>query len=219
MNNNQRIKYMVLVAMFISIQIVMFLIPFLGFIPIFAIRITTLHIPTILAGILLGVKGGALVGLSFGAISVVNATVNPNLTSFLFTPFAPALSGYHGNAFSLLIAFVPRILLGVFSALIYQFIKNKDWELDLKYRGWKFGAATITGICASILHTFMVLGLIFVIFATPYASALGIDPQGVLVFLGGIVASNGIFEALLASVLMTAFVATLEPIVKKMVSD
>ena len=211
MKNNQRqTKFVILVAMFMSIQLVMFLIPFLGFIPIGAVRITTLHIPTILAGILLGVKGGSLVGVSFGAISALNATLNPNLTSFLFTPFAPALSGYSGNVLSLVIAFVPRILLGVTASLIYRFIKDK---------GLKFGAATITGVLATILHTFMVLGLIFVIFANPYASALDLDgARGVLVFLGGIIATNGIFEAVLAGVLMTAFVTALEPTVKKMVN-
>jgi uncharacterized membrane protein len=209
-NNQKQTKFVILVATFISIQLVMMLIPFLGFIPIFAINITTLHIPTILAGILLGVKGGAIVGLTFGIMSIINATFRPGLMSFLFSPFAPAPSGFSGNPLSLLVALLPRILLGVFAALIYKFIKNKQWKLP---------ASTIAAVIATVLHTLMVISLIFIIFTGPYAIALELgSTQGVLFALGNLVVLNGIPEAILAGVLMTAFVAVLEPIVKKMVN-
>ena len=211
MNNNQKqTKFVILVAMFISIQIVMMLIPFLGFIPIFALSITTLHIPTILAGILLGVKAGAIVGASFGLMSITNATIRPILTSFLFSPFAPAPTGFSGNPWSLVVALLPRVLLGVFAALIYQYIKSKEWKVP---------AGTIAAVIATILHTLMVLSLIFIIFAQPYAAALELSgTQAVLVALGGVVIFHGIPEAILAGVLITAFVVALEPIVKKMVN-
>lgn len=209
-NNQKQTKFVILVAMFISTQILMTLIPFLGFIPIGVFNITTLHIPTILAGVLLGAKGGAIVGLTFGIMSVTNATIRPGLTSFLFSPFAPAPVSYSGNPLSLLVALLPRILLGVAAGLIYELIKNKQWKIP---------ASTIAAVIATALHTLMVLSLIFVIFAGPYAVALDLDgPRGVLMFLGGIVVSNGIFEVILAGVLITAFVAALEPTVKKMVN-
>ena len=209
-DNEKQTKFTILVAMFISIQIVMTLIPFLGFIPIFAVNITTLHIPTILAGILLGVKGGAIVGASFGLMSITNATIRPGLTSFLFSPFAPAPAGFSGNPLSLVIALLPRILLGVIAAFLYQYLKNKQW---------KVAAAGVAAVIATLLHTLMVLSLIFIIFSEPYAAALNLDgPHAVLAVLGTIVTTNGIFEAVLAGVTMTLFVAALEPIVKKMVS-
>lgn len=196
--------------MFISIQIVMTLIPFLGFIPIFAFNITTLHIPTILAGILLGVKGGAIVGMSFGIMSITNATMRPGLTSFIFSPFAPAPAGFSGNPLSLLVALLPRILLGVIASLIYQFIRKKNWKLP---------ASTMAAVIATVLHTVMVCGLILIIFSEPYAAVLELGgTRGVLVALGSLIALNGIPEAIFAGVLMTAFVTTLEPIVKKMVN-
>lgn len=210
-NNQQATKFAVLIATFISVQIVMTVIPFLGFIPIFAINITTLHLPTLLAGMLLGVKGGAIIGLTFGMMSVMNATIRPGLVSFVFSPFAPAPAGFNGNPLSLLVAIVPRILLGVFAALIYQFAKKKRWQ--------RF-ASTSAAVIATVLHTWMVLSLIFMIFAHPYAVALDLDgPRGVLAFLGLIVVQNSIFEAILAGVLMTVFVTALEPIVKKMVNQ
>ena len=220
-NNQKQTKFVILVATFISIQIVMTLIPFLGFIPFFAVAITTLHIPTILAGILLGVKGGAILGLAFGIMSVVNATIRPGLLSFMFSPFAPTPVGFSGNPLSLIVALVPRILLGVLAALIYQFIKNRGWELTLnKQKGLKLGAATIAAVIATMLHTAMVLGLWVIIFADPLSAALESADLGsnVLAFTGGIIVSNAIFEAILAGVLMTGFVLALEPIVKKMVN-
>ena len=220
-SNEKQTKFVILVATFISIQIVMTLIPFLGFIPFFAVAITTLHIPTILAGILLGAKGGAIVGLSFGIMSVINATIRPVWTSFMFSPFAPAPVGFGGNPLSLIVAILPRILLGVLAALIYQFIKNKGWELVLnKQKNLKLGAATIAAVIATMLHTAMVLGLWLTIFAEPLAVALEAVDLGsdVLAFTGGIIVSNAVFEAILAGVLMTGFVLALEPTVKKMVN-
>lgn len=220
MNNNEKqTKFVVLVAIFISMQIVMSLIPFLGFIPLGAINITTLHIPTILAGILLGVKGGAIVGATFGLISTINATIRPGLLSFMFSPFAPAPVGYSGNPMSLIVAFLPRITLGVFAALIYRFMKKLMGD-STKSKQWKISAATISAILAAALHTLMVLCLWFVIFASPLSVKIDTNTvQGLLTFLGGIIINNAIFEAILAGVLVTAFVSVLEPMVKKMVSE
>ena len=219
-SNEKQTKFVILVATFISIQVVMTLIPFLGFIPFFAIAITTLHIPTILAGILLGAKGGAIMGLTFGIMSVVNATIRPGLLSFMFSPFAPAPVGFSGNPLSLVVALLPRILLGVVASLIYQLIRNKGWELKLsKQKDLKLGAATIAAVISSMLHTFMVLSLWVIIFTDPLATALELDGLGgVLAFTSGIIVSNALFEAILAGVLMTGFVLALEPIVKKMVN-
>ena len=218
--NEKQIKFVILVATFISVQIVMTAIPFLGFIPLFAVNITTLHIPTILAGILLGVKGGAIVGLSFGIMSVINATIRPTALSFMFSPFAPAPVGFSGNPLSLIVAIVPRILLGVLAALIYQFIKNKSWELTLnKQKDLKLGAATLSAVIATFIHTVMIVSLWILFFTEPLQAARDLDGlTGVFAFVIGIITSNALFEAALAGVLMTGFVLALEPIVKKMVN-
>jgi len=205
-SNEEQTKFVILVATFISIQLVMTLIPVLGFIPLFAVNITTLHIPTILAGILLGVKGGAIVGLSFGLMSVANATFRPTLLAFMFSPFAPAPVGFSGNPLSLVVALVPRILLGVFAGMIYQFIKSKNWKIP---------AATLTAVVTALLHTLMVLSLWVIIFSYPLATVLDLDGfAGVLAFTGGIIVSNAIFEAILAGIVMTALVLALEPMLK-----
>lgn len=97
-STRKKTKFLVLLTMFCSIEVVLMFTP-LGFIPLGPIRATTLHIPVILAGMLLGVKGGAITGLVFGLGSVLINTITPTITSFVFTPFY-SLGEYHGNLMS-----------------------------------------------------------------------------------------------------------------------
>ena len=63
------------------------LLTFLGYIPLGFTRATIIHIPVILASLLLGPKKGAALGFLFGLTSFINNTMNPTITSFVFTPF------------------------------------------------------------------------------------------------------------------------------------
>ncbi|MCL1948263.1 MAG: ECF transporter S component, partial [Turicibacter sp.] len=56
----QRTRFMIQVTMLCAIQVVMMVVPFLGFIPLGPINATTLHLPVVVAGTVLGVKGGAI---------------------------------------------------------------------------------------------------------------------------------------------------------------
>ena len=150
--SSKKTKYLVLVTMFCSIEVLLMFTP-LGFIPIGPMKATTMHIPVILAGILLGIKGGAITGLVFGISSVVNATINPTILSFVFTPFY-SLGEYHGNFMSLVIAIVPRVLLGVLGGLIYSWFKNRDKNMRL------FGSG-VTALVCTLIHSILVLGMIY----------------------------------------------------------
>ena len=57
--NKQKTKNLSFMSLFIAIEILMVMVPFLGFIPIGPLRATTLHIPVIIAGIVLGKKTGS----------------------------------------------------------------------------------------------------------------------------------------------------------------
>lgn len=196
----QRTRFMIQVTMLCAIQFVMQMVPFLGFIPLpTGVNATTLHLPVILAGSLLGPKAGAVVGLCFGLISMTRSTLAPGLTAFWFSPFAPG-----GNFFSLIIAIVPRVLLGVFAGLIYNALKG---------RKMRFAAAGVAGLVATLLHTFMVLGGIFLFFGD--ASVMALNLPALAPFLMGIIASNGIAEAIVAMLVNTVLVRILEPLVRK----
>lgn len=92
-----------------ALTIAMGLLPVGGFIPVPtpAGSATTMHIPTILAGIIEGPVVGAIVGFIFGAFSFWRAQVQAN-------PVARALFT------DPLIAFVPRMLIGVVAHYAYR---------------------------------------------------------------------------------------------------
>lgn len=114
MNNKLKTRQLVVTAMLGAITIVLGLTP-LGFIPLGLINVTTMHIPVIVAGILEGPFVGALVGLIFGLSSMVNAILRATPISFIFL--------------NPIVSVIPRILIGVFTALVYRFLKNKDNKL------------------------------------------------------------------------------------------
>jgi len=206
--SRKKTKFLVLLTMFCSIQVVLMLTP-LGYIPIGPIRATTMHIPVILAGILLGVKGGAITGLVFGISSVIINTITPTITSFVFTPFY-SLGDYHGNFMSLVIAIAPRVLLGVLAALIFSWFRNKDNKVKLIGSG-------ITALVCTLIHSILVLGMIYVFFGPSYAAAKGVEVSALFGLLLGLIATNSVLEAIIATLIVTPLTKVLEPITKKVI--
>ena len=83
----KKVQGMIQVALFGAIIVIMAFTPFLGYIPLGFTRATIIHIPVILGSLLLGPKKGAALGAIFGLTSLINNTMNPTVTSFVFTPF------------------------------------------------------------------------------------------------------------------------------------
>ena len=99
MKNQKKIRQLTVAAFFVAVELVLTLTP-IGYIPIGPINATTMHIPVILAGILIGRRWGAMLGGVFGLTSLAKATFSPGVTSFVFSPFI-TVGGVHGNFWSL----------------------------------------------------------------------------------------------------------------------
>ena len=179
---------LVILAMFVCIELVLMLTP-LGYIPIGPIRATTMHIPVILAGLLLGKKEGALIGFVFGLTSVVVNTLTPTVVSFVFTPFY-SIGGISGNGLSLVIALVPRVLLGYVSGLLNEKINKEE----------KIARTGSIAVIVTLMHTLLVLEGIYIFFGEAYASAREIPYQTLAMVIGTIILTNGIMEAILAGI-------------------
>ncbi len=184
---NKKIKDLVLYAMFIAIEMLLVFIPFLGYIPIGPLRATTLHIPVIIAGIILGKKGGAIIGLVFGLSSLCYNTINPTITSFVFSPFIS------GNILSAVIAIVPRVLIGYVSGIIFELLQKKFAQKNL--------GIIIAGLTGALVNTILVLAGIYFIFGQSYAQAIGQDFNLLVAYLIGIITTNGILEAIVGTVI------------------
>lgn len=181
--NNQKTKNLAFMSLLMAIEVLMVMVPFLGFIPVGPLRATTLHIPVIIAGIVLGKEKGAWIGLVFGISSLIMNTLQPTATSFVFSPFIS------GSIMSAVIAILPRMLIGYIAGFVYE--KLKDMNPNF--------AMIIGSFLGSLTNTVLVLGGIYIIFGSDYASALGKTFSDLLPYLIGIVTTNGILEAVLGT--------------------
>ncbi len=178
-----------------------------GLITIGPIRATTLHIPVIIGAIVMGPKIGALLGFSFGALSFIMNSMSPTVTSFVFTPLAPGIGDSGGgNPLSLVICFVPRILIGLFSGLIYKALSSKIKSNVV--------SCSISGIVGSLTNTILVLGMIYLFFGQSYAAATDNAYSALFGVIMGIVAVNGVPEAIVAALITTAIAIPLMKINK-----
>lgn len=203
---NKKTMYLAVLALLLAVEIVLSVTP-LGMImlPIFAIRATTLHIPVIIAGIILGVKGGAIVGGMFGICSIISNTIAPGITSFCFSPFY-SIGEFHGGFNSIIIAMVPRILLGVISALVYSVLKKHFNE---------YVSVIVAALSGAITNTILVLGGIYVFFGASYAAAKEISYEALLGVLMSVVSVNGLLEAAFGAIIVLAVYKACKPIINK----
>ena len=203
---NKKITEMAIMAMFLAIELVLVFTP-LGYLPIGPLNLTTMHIPVVVAGVIMGKKAGAQMGFVFGLTSLFNATFRPTITSFCFSPFI-TIGGVSGNFTSLLIAFIPRILLGFLAGLLFEVLKKKNVNEHF--------AATLAGICGAVVNTVLVLGMIYIFFGPQYAAATGNEYATLVGVLLGVVFTNGILEAILAGCITGVLNKALAPSVQKL---
>ena len=195
---------MVQVALFAALIIIMAFTPFLGYIPLGFTRATIIHVPVIIGSILLGPKKGAVLGGIFGLTSFINNTMNPTVTSFVFTPFY-SLGEMQGGIGSIIICFVPRILVGIIPYFVFKVLYKK-----MKSKGsGMLVALGIAGLAGSFVNTLLVMKLSFVFFRDAYAAANGVAANAVYGFILSIIAMNGIPEAIVAAVIVAVVGRTL----------
>ena len=195
--NREKIIKLTELAMLMAIEIIVCFTP-LGTLPALGPLSATLsHVPVIITAAILGPGAGAFMGLVFGACSFIYWTFTaPGLFSFIYTPFY-TMGEFSGNFGSLLICFVPRILIGVVTGLIIKALGEK-----IKYKSVTY---TIAGLLGSLTNTFLVLGGIYVFFGQEYLTALGGGAGKTLIaILGMTVLTNGLPEAAIGALACSA---------------
>ena len=194
MNKNKTdTRYMATLAMLCGVLLVMGMTG-IGFIPLPVIKATTMHIPVILGAILLGPAAGAVLGAVFGFCSIWANTVTPGLLSFAFSPFMTT-EGLSGVFKSLWIALGCRILLGVIAGWL--------WIALRKVLKKDYLALPATAAIATLCHTVLVMGSIYLLLAQQYAAAKNVAFSAVFGLIMGTVTASGIPEAIAAAILVT----------------
>lgn len=183
---NNKTKDLTLNALFMAITIVMALVPNLGMINIGIVSITIMHIPVIIAGLVLGMRGALINALAFGVSAMVIAAMRPvgPLDVFFVNP---------------LVSVLPRILFGLSVGVIFGSLSKTKMSFTLK--------AGVTAALSTLLHTiFVLVPLYYIIFKTGTTELAGSLPSSVSIFIWGTLVSNGFLE-MAASVIIAVPVA------------
>ena len=205
MNTLRNTKSLALLGVLLAIEIMLNFTP-LGLIPLGFMNATTLHIPVIIGAIFLGPIGGGILGASFGILSVITNTIRPNITSFVFSPFI-TISNTSGNFTSLIIAIVPRILIGVVAYYVYK-VASKKCKNNIT-------AYSLAGLAGSLTNTIFVMGGIYLFFGSAYAAAKGLAFEALFGVILSVVGINGIPEAIVATIVVSTMCRVLSQIYKK----
>ena len=192
-------RWMVGVALMAAIVILLANTP-LGMIQLPVTKATTVHIPVILGGIVLGPLAGAILGGVFGITSLISNTIAPTLTSFAFSPFM-STTGLSGAVKAIWISVGCRIMIGIVAGWLWIILK--------KLKRSDTVSLAIVGFVGSMTNTVLVMGSIYVLLAQQYADAKNVGVGAVMGLIMGTVAINGIPEALAAMVLVVAIGAAL----------
>ena len=164
----------------------------LGSLPVGPMVATLMYLPVVVAAIMLGVKAGALMGFFSGLFSFIVWTfIPPSPVAFVFTPFY-TVGEFQGNGWSIVICFVPRILVGVVAAALYSLLSRKNVTPAI--------SCAVSGILGSLTATLLILGGIYIFFGKDYASFIDVAHSTLLGILAGVVATNGLLEAAIAGI-------------------
>ena len=184
------IQWMTGTAMMVAVTLVLANTP-LGLIRMPFLTATTLHIPVIIATLVLGLEAGVVTGVVFGVNSLIS-----NLTNASF--FAPFF-------INPLVSVLPRVM---FPVAVHLLAKLSE-RIFSRWDSHKLVAYILSSAVGTALHTVMVMGMIYLLNAQKIAQML-IDGAGVpeviaqrgvgtgIVVLG---VTNGIPEMIVAAVI------------------
>lgn len=183
--NPLNVKKLTLLAMLTAIIILMAFTP-LGCLRVGAVYITFIMIPVVIGAVTTGVKGGAFLGAVFGATSFVQC--------FGMDAFGTALMEIN-PFYTVLTCFVPRILMGALTALIFQGLQKFD-----KTNAISFMVACLSG---AVLNTIGFVGLLILFFRnSDYLQSISGSVTGLITTL---VTVNALIEAIACLVIGAAF--------------
>jgi len=209
---NDKVRQQVILALFTAIVLLLAFTP-IGLIDLPIIKATILHVPVIIGSVILGPKKGAFLGFVFGLSSIIKNSIAPSLLSFAFTPFVPLPGLQKGSFLSIIICFLPRILVGVTP---YYTVKGIELLVEKVFRkrnqGIRSAATTVAAVVGAFTNTVLVMGMIYLFFKDAYAAANNIPVETVLTVVLGVVGTNGVPEAIAAAVITTPVCLALDKV-------
>lgn len=178
-------------ALFVAIIVLLSVTP-LGYISLGVINATTIQMPVIIGAVLFGWKKGAFLGGVFGLTSLIKNTIQPNVTSFVFSPFIPVFGEENGSFFAIIISLLPRIMIGVVSALAFSLLSKTKLNSTV--------SSAAAGFLGSLTNTVLVMGGIYLFFGESYSAAKDIAYEALMATVAATITGAGITEAVVSAV-------------------
>jgi hypothetical protein len=173
-------------ALLIALIVVMAIVPQLGFISLFGVALTLIHIP-VLIGALLFPKYGWVYGLTFGLTSLFVALTRP------VTPIDLLFQNP-------LVSVAPRLAFGALIPVVYTLSKRLTSSKNIQLG--------LTTASMTLVHGVFVLSMIAV-----FGVELLGGSQVALQVIGGVLLSNSVPEALVAVMVVVPIVRRLYAII------
>ncbi len=196
----EKLRKMILAAIFIAMIILLAFTPMLGYIKIGPLSITTIGIPVVIGAIILGPYYGMLLGFVFGMTSF--------LQCFMGDAFGAALVGI-SPVFTFITCIVPRVLVGLVPALLFRLIMKRPTNS-------RSVAVFVSALAGSLTNTVFFLGFLGLLFGqTEYIKAMQVQADGttisLIALLIGFAGINAIAEAVATAIIAPPVYFALQP--------
>ena len=169
-------RRLVVLSLFLAIIAAMSFVPYTGYITIVPVSITTLHVPVIIAIIMLGTRDGLIVATAFGLLSLVRAYMAGTVEGIIFM--------------NPLISVAPRMLMGLCTGLVAAFLRDKIKNSYVFF--------IVIALVGTLLNTVFVLSAIG-LFAGDSIAPLG---QTLQLIFSIVISINGTLEIALAVIVV-----------------
>ena len=173
----KQLNNLVLLALFVGLIFLLGQTP-LGMIPLGWCNVTLLVIPVAIGTIYMGLKSGLVLGLAFGATSMVSALIKPSVLVGTLMGSSPLAV--------VAMTFLPRLCIPLVIWGVYKLLAKKQKHI----------AVAVAAACGSLTNTVLYLGLMLIFYMMA-----GIDNTAVLTAIGATAGGAGPCEAIAAALI------------------
>lgn len=173
----KQLNNLVLLALFVGLIFLLGQTP-LGMIPLGWCNVTLLVIPVAIGTIYMGLKSGLVLGLAFGATSMVSALIKPSVLVGTLMGASPLAV--------VVMTFLPRLCIPLVIWGVYTLLAKKQKHI----------AVAVAAACGSLTNTVLYLGLMLIFYMMA-----GIDNTAVLTAIGATAGGAGPCEAIAAALI------------------
>lgn len=209
MNSSKKIRLLTRLAILVATIFLLSNTP-LGYLSIGPIAATTIQIPVIIGGSLLGPLPGAILGFFFGLSALIKVLTVPGADAV-----ATAILQYSPFTY-LLICMIPRILMGLLSGLLANALKKltekRSSKNTLANSILRYG---VTGFIGSMLNTVFYLGFLWMLASQVLATVYSIDISAVSGMVMTVAVTAGIPEAIVSALIVTTVCKAMEIIFRR----